>query len=36
MAETELSVLEGQCLDRRIAGIKTLERAVKAYEDEWQ
>lgn len=33
MAETELSVLEGQCLDRRIPNTKKLEREVKAYEE---
>jgi len=33
MAEAELSVLEGQCLDRRISDTKKLEREIKAYEE---
>jgi len=32
MAEIELSVLAGQCLDRRLAGRATLEREVAAWE----
>jgi len=34
MAEIELSVLTGQCLDRRIASRAELEREVAAWEDE--
>lgn len=33
MAEIELSVLEEQCLDRRIPDSKTLKQETKAYED---
>jgi hypothetical protein len=33
MAEIELSVLEGQCLDRRVPDAKNLEHKVKAYEE---
>lgn len=33
MAEIELSVLQRQCLDRRIADEETLKREIKAYED---
>ena len=32
MAEIELSVLKGQCLDRRIADITTMEAEVAAWE----
>jgi hypothetical protein len=32
MAEIELSVLEGQCLDRRIPDIETLKQEIRAYE----
>lgn len=32
MAEIELSVLKGQCLDRRIADMKTMKAAVAAWE----
>ena len=34
MAEIELSVLTGQCLDRRIASREALEREVAAWEAE--
>lgn len=34
MAEIELSVLSGQCLDRRIADIETFRREVKAWQEE--
>ena len=34
MAETELSVLAGQCLDRRIDEVAELRRAVEAWEAE--
>src|SRR5215218_2154977 len=33
MAEIELSVLAGQCLDRRIPDLATLERVTTAYAD---
>jgi len=33
LAEIELSVLEEQCLDRRIPNIKTLKQEIRAYED---
>jgi hypothetical protein len=33
LAEIELSVLEGQCLDRRIPDIETLKRETNAYEE---
>lgn len=33
MAEIELSVLSGQCLDRRIPDEETLKQEIKAYED---
>lgn len=34
IAEIELSVLKGQCLDRRIADIQTMRRHVAAWEDD--
>lgn len=34
MAEIELSVLIGQCLNRRISNMTTLEREVKVWKDE--
>lgn len=34
MVEIELSALAGQCLDRRIGGMETLEREAKAWEEE--
>ena len=34
MAEIELSVLSGQCLDRRIDNVAELRREVSAWEDE--
>lgn len=33
MAETELSVLARQCLDRRIPDMPTLQREVRSWED---
>ena len=34
MAEIELSVLKGQCLDRRIADMATMQAAVAAWEND--